>query len=115
MHDSCGARQGRATMTSHDEFGLSGERTLSKRRPILTNGMYKSHIHRVIIGNNKVQRISLIGIHGPSLDRLISLSTKFVDEKHPKQYREMTFKEFVEVNGDDEVDPKSSLEQARLV
>ena len=77
--------------------------------------MYKSHIHRVIIGNNKVQRISLIGIHGPSLDRLISPSTKFVDEKHPKQYREMTFKEFVEVNGDDEVDVKSSLEQARLV
>ncbi|XP_068475078.1 2-oxoglutarate-dependent dioxygenase 19-like [Phaseolus vulgaris] len=82
---------------------------------ILTNGMYKSHIHRVIIGNNKVQRISLIGIHGPSLDRLISPSTKFVDEKHPKQYREMTFKEFVEVNGYDEVDVKSSLEQARLV
>ena len=71
--------------------------------------MYKSHIHRVIVDNNKVQRISVVGLHGPSLDRLINPSTKFVNEKHPKKYRE-----FLEVNRDDEVDVQSSLEQARL-
>jgi len=77
--------------------------------------MYKSHIHRVIVGNNKVQRISVVGIHGPSLDKLISPSAKFVDAKHPKKYYEMTFKESLEVNGDDEVDVQSSLEKAKLV
>ena len=82
---------------------------------ILTNGMYKSHIHRVIVGNNKVQRISVVGIHGPPLDKLISPSTQFVDEEHPKKYREMTFKESLVVNGDDEIDVQSSLEKARLV
>jgi len=76
--------------------------------------MYKSHIHRVIVDNNKVQRISVVGHHGPSLDKLINPNTKFVNEKHPKKYREMTFKEFLKVNGDDEVDVQSSLEQARL-
>lgn len=77
--------------------------------------MYKSHIHRVIVGNNKVRRISVVGIHGPSLDKLISPSIEFVDEKHPQGYRGMTYKESLEVNGDDEIDVQSSLEQARLV
>ncbi|XP_068479475.1 2-oxoglutarate-dependent dioxygenase 19-like [Phaseolus vulgaris] len=88
---------------------------LGDQLEILTNGMYKSHIHRVIVDNNKVQRISVVGLHGPSLDRLINPNAKFVDEKHLKKYREMTFKEFLEVNGDDEVDVQSSLEQARLL
>jgi len=57
----------------------------------------------------------VVGIHGPSLDKLISPSTKFVDEKHSKKYCEMTFKESLEVNGDDQVDGKSSIEQARLL
>jgi len=56
----------------------------------------------------------VVGIHGPSLDKLISPNTKFVDEKHPKKYCEMTYKESLEVNGD-EVDVQSSLEKARLV
>ncbi|KAL9324318.1 hypothetical protein ACSQ67_009175 [Phaseolus vulgaris] len=88
---------------------------LGDQLEILTNGMYKSHIHRVIVDNNKVQRISVVGLHGPSLDKLINPNTKFVDEKHLKKYREMTFKEFLEMNGDDEVDVQSSLEQARLL
>ncbi|KAG4403549.1 hypothetical protein AAZX31_01G125200 [Glycine max] len=88
---------------------------LGDQLEILTNGMYKSHIHRVIVGNNKVRRISVVGIHGPSLDKLISPSIEFVDEKHPQGYRGMTYKESLEVNGDDEIDVQSSLEQARLV
>ncbi|KOM57639.1 hypothetical protein LR48_Vigan11g067200 [Vigna angularis] len=88
---------------------------LGDQLEILTNGMYKSHIHRVIVGRNKVQRISVVGVHGPSLDKLISPSTLFVDDEHPKKYREMTYKESLVVNGDDEVDVHSSLEKARLV
>ncbi|CAJ1948654.1 unnamed protein product [Sphenostylis stenocarpa] len=88
---------------------------LGDQLEILTNGMYKSHVHRVIVGNNKVQRISVVGVHGPPLDKLISPSTNFIDEEHPKKYREMAYKEFLELNGDDEVDVHSSLDQTRLV
>ncbi|KAK7349673.1 hypothetical protein VNO77_07230 [Canavalia gladiata] len=82
---------------------------------ILTNGKYKSHIHKVIVGNNKVQRISIVGIHGPSLDKFIRPSNEFVDEEHPQKYCGMTYKESLKANGDDEVDVQSSLEQVRLV
>lgn len=57
----------------------------------------------------------MVGVHGPSLDKLISPSTVFVDDEHPKKYREMAYKESLVVNGDDEVDVQSSLEKARLV
>jgi len=56
-----------------------------------------------------------VDLHGLLLDKLISPSTKFTDEKHPKKYSEMIFKEALEVNGNDEIDGKSSIEQARLV
>ncbi|XP_027337286.1 flavanone 3-dioxygenase 3-like [Abrus precatorius] len=82
---------------------------------ILTNGKYKSHIHRVIVGKNEVQRISVVGVHGPSLNKLISPSIEFVDEEHSQKYRGMTYKESLEANGDDEVDVQSSLEQVRVV
>ncbi|KAK7275579.1 hypothetical protein RIF29_16698 [Crotalaria pallida] len=82
---------------------------------ILTNGKYKSHIHRVIVDNNKVQRISVVTLHGPSLDKIINPGIEFVDEKHPAEYRCMTYKESLEANGGNEIDVQSSLEQLRIV
>ncbi|KAJ1390881.1 Oxoglutarate/iron-dependent dioxygenase [Sesbania bispinosa] len=82
---------------------------------ILTNGKYKSHIHRVLVDNNEVQRISVITVHGPSLEKVISPGIEFIDEEHPQGYRAMTNKESLEANGDDEIDVQSSLEQLRLV
>lgn len=81
----------------------------------MTNGKYKSHIHRVIVGNNKVQRFTVVTVHGPSLDKVISPCSEFVDEEHPQGYRGMTYKESLEANGDDEIDVQSSLEQVKLV
>ncbi|XP_027368299.1 flavanone 3-dioxygenase 3-like [Abrus precatorius] len=82
---------------------------------ILTNGKYKSHIHRVIVDNNKVQRISVVTLHGPALDKFISPGTEFIDEEHPQKYRGLTYKESLEASGGDEIDVQSSLEQLRLV
>ncbi|XP_061363820.1 2-oxoglutarate-dependent dioxygenase 19-like [Gastrolobium bilobum] len=82
---------------------------------ILTNGKYKSHIHRVIVDNNKLQRISLVTLHGPSLDKFMSPGIDFVDEEHPQKYCGMTYKDSLEANGGDEIDVESSLEKLKLV
>ncbi|XP_020224720.1 flavanone 3-dioxygenase 3 [Cajanus cajan] len=82
---------------------------------ILTNGKYKSHIHRVIVKNNEVQRISVVTLHGPALDKFISPSTEFVDRENQQKYQGMTYKESLEANGGDEIDVQSSLEKLRLV
>ncbi|XP_020235889.1 1-aminocyclopropane-1-carboxylate oxidase [Cajanus cajan] len=88
---------------------------LGDQLEILTNGVYKSHIHRVIVGSNKVQRISVVGIHGPSLDKFISPSKEFFNEKQLQKYRGMTYKESLKENGGDEIDVHSSLDQVRLM
>ncbi|XP_004292629.1 PREDICTED: 1-aminocyclopropane-1-carboxylate oxidase-like [Fragaria vesca subsp. vesca] len=81
---------------------------------ILTNGKYKSHVHRVVVNNNKVKRISVATLHGPSLDSFVSPAPEFVDESHPPIYRGMTYKQSLEANGGDEIDVQSCLEQIRI-
>ncbi|XVF37047.1 hypothetical protein REPUB_Repub19eG0112200 [Reevesia pubescens] len=81
---------------------------------ILTNGKYKSHIHQVILDNNKVKRISMATLHGPSLDAFVAPAPGFVDDSHPSAYQGMTHKESLEFNGYDEIDVQSSLSQLRL-
>ncbi|KAK2399327.1 2-oxoglutarate-dependent dioxygenase [Trifolium repens] len=82
---------------------------------ILTNGKYKSHVHRVIVNNNKVQRISVVTLHGPSLDKFVVPATEFVDDENPQKYIGMTYKESLEANGGNEIDVQSSLDQIKLV
>ncbi|KAK6257615.1 hypothetical protein QUC31_001074 [Theobroma cacao] len=81
---------------------------------ILTNGKYKSHIHRVILDNNEVKRISMATLHGPSLDAFVAPAPGFVDESHPPAYRGVTYKESLEFNGYDEIDVQSSIGQLRI-
>ncbi|XP_016731676.1 2-oxoglutarate-dependent dioxygenase 19-like [Gossypium hirsutum] len=81
---------------------------------ILTNGKYKSHIHQVILNNNKVKRISMATLHGPSLDTFVAPTPEFIDESHPPNYRGMTYKKSLKFNGFDEIDVQSSLFQFRM-
>ncbi|CAL5206065.1 unnamed protein product [Lathyrus oleraceus] len=81
---------------------------------ILTNGKYKSHVHRVLVNNNKVQRISIVTLHGPSLDKFVVPDTKFVDDENPQTYIGMTYRESLEANGDNLIDLQSSLELIKL-
>ncbi|KAK5840799.1 hypothetical protein PVK06_009703 [Gossypium arboreum] len=82
---------------------------------ILTNGKYKSHIHQVILNNNKVKRISMATLHGPSLDTFVAPTPEFIDESHPPNYRGMTYKKSLKFNGFDEIDVQSSLFQFRML
>ena len=68
----------------------------------------------MIVDNNKVKRISVATLHGPSLDSFVSPAPEFVDESHPPMYRGMTYKQSLEANGGDEIDVQSSLEQIRV-
>ncbi|XP_027368300.1 1-aminocyclopropane-1-carboxylate oxidase 1-like [Abrus precatorius] len=88
---------------------------LADQLEILTNGKYKSQVHRVIVDNNKVQRITVVTLHGPSLDKFIGPGTEFVNEENPQKYRGMTYKESLEANGGGEIDIHSALKQLRLV
>ncbi|XP_028781576.1 flavanone 3-dioxygenase 3-like [Neltuma alba] len=81
---------------------------------ILTNGKYKSHVHRVAVGNNKVQRFTVVTLHGPSIDKFVAPAREFVDEDHPQAYLGMTYKQSLEAKGHNEIDVKSSLDKIRL-
>ncbi|KAF7816773.1 flavanone 3-dioxygenase 3-like [Senna tora] len=81
---------------------------------ILTNGKYKSHIHRVVVAKNEVERISVATLHGPSLEKSVRPAPEFVDETHPQAYLGMTYKQCLEANGDDEIESQSSLHLIKL-
>ncbi|CAL2275888.1 unnamed protein product [Prunus armeniaca] len=80
---------------------------------VLTNGKYKSPMHRVIL-NNEVRRISVATVHGPSLDTFVKPAPEFVGESHPPAYRGMIYKDSLEANGYHEIDGKSCMAQLRL-
>ena len=66
------------------------------------------------MGNNKVKRISVATLHGPSLDAYVKPAPEFVDDSHPPAYRGATYKQSLEAHGGDEIDVQSSLEQLRI-
>ena len=68
----------------------------------------------MVVDNNKVRRISLATLHGPSLDAFVSPAPEFVDEHHPPAYRGMTYRESLEADGHDEIEVQSSIEFIRL-
>ncbi|KAM6581441.1 hypothetical protein CsatA_005215 [Cannabis sativa] len=81
---------------------------------IVSNGKYKSHVHRVVVGNNKVKRISVATLHGPSLDAFVKPVSDFVDDDdHPSKYDGATYKQSLEATGYDEVDVQSSIQHFR--
>ncbi|KAL4596042.1 hypothetical protein ACB092_12G135400 [Castanea dentata] len=80
---------------------------------ILTNGKYKSLLHRVVL-NKKVRRISLPLFLGPSLDTKVSPTLEFVDEHHPPAYLVKTYKELLETNPYQVIDGMSCMKNVRL-
>ncbi|KAF4375396.1 hypothetical protein F8388_024055 [Cannabis sativa] len=74
----------------------------------------ESHVHRVVVGNNKVKRISVATLHGPSLDAFVKPVSDFVDDDdHPSKYDGATYKQSLEATGYDEVDVQSSIQHFR--
>lgn len=80
---------------------------------ILSNGKFKSHVHRVMVEKNKVKWISVGTLRGPSLDTFVKPATEFVDDSHPPAYLGMTYKRSLEANGD-AIDVQSCIQQPHL-
>ncbi|XP_022766327.1 flavanone 3-dioxygenase 3-like [Durio zibethinus] len=87
---------------------------LADHLEILTNGKYKSTIHRVVL-NNEVRRVTFPLFLGPSLEAVVSPAPEFVDDNHPSAYRGMTYKDYLEANQHHVIDGKSCLKQIRLI
>ncbi|KAJ8762835.1 hypothetical protein K2173_022964 [Erythroxylum novogranatense] len=80
---------------------------------ILTNGKYKSALHRVVV-NNEERRVTLPMFLGPSLDALVCPSPQFVDENHPPRYVGITYEDYLEANQHHIIEGKSCMQQIRL-
>lgn len=80
---------------------------------ILSNGKYKSVIHRAVV-NNKATRISLAMAHGPSLNKVITPAPELINDiSNPPAYVGMTYKEYIELQQSNQLDMKSCLDRVR--
>uniref|UniRef100_A0A2C9WH57 Fe2OG dioxygenase domain-containing protein n=1 Tax=Manihot esculenta TaxID=3983 RepID=A0A2C9WH57_MANES len=80
---------------------------------ILTNGKYKSAVHRVVV-NNEVRRATLPLFLGPSLDTVVKPAPEFTDDSNPPAYVGITYKHYLEYNNFHVIDGKSCLNQIRI-
>jgi len=63
---------------------------------ILSNGKYKSAIHRVV-ANYKKERLSVVTACGPSMDTFIAPIPKLLNSSHPPIYNDILYKEFIDI------------------
>ncbi|CAA2971452.1 DOWNY MILDEW RESISTANCE 6 [Olea europaea subsp. europaea] len=62
---------------------------------VLSNGRYKSVVHRVTLNNEKA-RISISSLHSLGMDVKMESAKELVDEEHPKGYKESSFNDFLD-------------------
>ncbi|MBA0631666.1 hypothetical protein Godav_000521 [Gossypium davidsonii] len=80
---------------------------------ILSNGKYKSVLHRAVVNNRDV-RISIAVPHGPALDAIVSPASKLVEDVgNPPAYGAMKYKEYLELQQGTMLNGKSCLERIR--
>lgn len=86
---------------------------LADQMHILTNGKYKSVIHRATL-NNKATRISVVFSHGPSADTVIAPAPELL-EKHGQapKYIGMNYIEYMKIQQSGKSYQKSTLDHIR--
>lgn len=80
---------------------------------ILSNGRYKSVLHRAVV-NSQSTRISVVMVHGPALEVDLGPMPELVDDTHPPAYRKMKYKDYLEHQQSTNLNAKSSLDMVRL-
>ncbi|XP_020687445.1 protein DMR6-LIKE OXYGENASE 2-like [Dendrobium catenatum] len=81
---------------------------------IVTNGRYKSVLHRAKV-NNKSTRISVVTVIGPSLDAVVVPAPILVEsQKHPAAFRGIKYRDFMEHQQSNKLTGKSVLDLLRL-
>ncbi|KAF3435068.1 hypothetical protein FNV43_RR22155 [Rhamnella rubrinervis] len=81
---------------------------------ILSNGKYKSVLHRAVV-NNKETRMSIAIANGPALEAFVSPAPKLVEhENHPQAYIGMKYKDYYQLQQSSKLDGKSCLDRLRI-
>ncbi|KAI4299128.1 hypothetical protein L6164_032618 [Bauhinia variegata] len=80
---------------------------------IVTNGKYKSNIHRAVLYSNAT-RISVAIANGPSFEDIVSPAPDLVNESQPQAYRAITYREYFRIHQSNALDKKSALDTIRI-
>ncbi|XP_021624634.1 2-oxoglutarate-dependent dioxygenase 19 [Manihot esculenta] len=81
---------------------------------ILSNGKYRSVLHRAAV-NNKVTRISIAIAHGPSLDTVVSPAPELLEsEKKAAAYTGIKYKDYLQLQQSSNLDGKCNLDRIRI-
>ncbi|KAK9097375.1 hypothetical protein Sjap_022872 [Stephania japonica] len=81
---------------------------------ILSNGKYKSVVHRVVV-NNKTARISLAIAHGPSANNVVVPAPELLLKNNQlAAYRGMTYEEYFMLQQSNQLNGKSCLDRVRI-
>ena len=59
----------------------------------MTNGKYKSAVHRATV-NSKTTRISMVTLYGAEVNKLVVPAPEFVDDNNPPAYRGMKYEDY---------------------
>nr|WOJ51789.1 Fe(II)/2-oxoglutarate-dependent dioxygenase 5 [Phlegmariurus tetrastichus] len=74
----------------HNHFVVN----LGDQTEILSNGKYKSTLHRAVV-NNKRDRLSLSAFLRPPLDSYVGPAAQIIDDDHPPKYQTVKYGDFL--------------------
>ncbi|KAJ0970689.1 hypothetical protein J5N97_018648 [Dioscorea zingiberensis] len=81
---------------------------------VLSNGRYKSVLHRAVL-NPEEKRVSVASIYGFPMDEKVTAAKEMVDEQHPRRYKESSFRDFLDyIDINDITEGKSFIDSLKL-
>ncbi|PWA33873.1 Isopenicillin N synthase [Artemisia annua] len=81
---------------------------------VLSNGQYKSMVHRVTL-NNERTRISIASLHSMGIDEKMETAQELVSDENPKKYKESSFRDFLDfLTQNDISEGKSFIESLKM-
>lgn len=81
---------------------------------IITNGKYKSIVHRAVVMNKKAARISVGTAHGPTLDTIVTPAPELLSKDNPSAYRGITYRDYLQLQQSRELARNSCLDYIRI-
>ncbi|XP_057756487.1 flavanone 3-dioxygenase 3-like [Arachis stenosperma] len=90
---------------------------LGDQMEVLSNGVYKSVIHRATVNVDK-KRFSIVSLHSFAMDKKIGPAKELVDDNHhqlPKCYNEFSFREFLHFISNNDITKERFLDTLKIM
>ncbi|XP_024969159.1 flavanone 3-dioxygenase 3 [Cynara cardunculus var. scolymus] len=117
LHSSCGLEimdTSDATWRLVPELHGALQVHIGDHVEVLSNGLYKSMVHRVTL-NNKKTRVSIASLHSLEMDEKMATAKELTDDEHPKKYKESSFSDFLDfLSNNDITEGKSFIESLKI-